>query len=318
MSGTYTGEGIKAEVINVTALGEGLKHVATRKVNFTIAAADALLSMKEFVGDRFLKNSHVDYLLSAMKRGTFHPEWVNIVVCKYHGESYRMNGQHTAWARTQMDEGYPCEVTYLEYTAKDLEDMRTLYASIDRSSPRTRSNVITSYLAGTEEFADTKSNTLRMMPMGFAMWMWKSAHERGSHDGDDVAYLVKTEYYDLALKVATFLDKFSSRDYRHLMRSSVIGAIFATFNRAPQIAVEFWTPVANGTGIDRVGDPRLKLRNELMRASVDTGAGSRTDKKSVSQEFMYRQCIVAWNAYRDGRSLQLLKVAATGNRPGVK
>lgn len=317
MSGKYSGQGV-SEVIDVTSLGDGLKLVETRKVNFTIKEAEAVLALDEFVGDRPLRNSHVDYLISCMNRGTFHPEWVNIVFCKYNGKTYRMNGQHTAWARTYVEPNYDCRVSYLVYTAKSEEDMRTLYASIDRSSPRTRANVITSYLAGTEEFEGVKSVTMRVVPMGFAMWMWKTKHERRLHDGDDVAYLVKTEHYDLTRKVCGFLDRHSSRDYRHLMRAPVVGAMFATFHKAPQIAIEFWTAVATGTGIEKVGDPRLKLRNELMRVAVDTGNGSHSDKKTVSQEFMFRQCITAWNAFREGRTLQLLKAVEKGNRPGVK
>ncbi|TSC78026.1 MAG: hypothetical protein G01um101424_160 [Parcubacteria group bacterium Gr01-1014_24] len=318
MSGKYESAGPRPAVLNVTGLGDGLKLVATRKLNFTREEAEKLLGHEEFVGDRTLKNRHVDYLIQAMERSTFHPEWVSLVVCKHDGKTYRMNGQHCAWARSYMPRGYECAVTMLEYTAKSMEDMRTLYSSIDRSSPRTRANVITSYLAGTTEFEGVKSNTLRVVPMGFAMWLWKTKHERRVHDGDDVAYLIKTEHYDLARKVAAFLDRHSSKDYKHLLRSAVVGAMFATFNKAPQVALEFWGPIATGTGIEKVGDPRLRLRNELQRVAVDSGQGSHSDKRRVSQELMFRECITAWNAFRDGRLLQVLKAVEKGNRPGVK
>lgn len=319
MSGKYKGDGAQGETLDVTSLGGGLKLVSSRKENFTKEEAENLLKLDEFIGDRHLKGGHVDYLIGTMKRGTFHSEWVNLVTCKFHGKVYRMNGQHTAWARSYMPEDYVCNVNVLEYTAKTEEDMRTLYSSIDRASPRTRANVITSYLAGTSEFANTKAVTLRVMPMGFAIWMWKTNHERSTHDGDDVAYLVKTKYYDLAIKVAGFLDKHTSKDHKHLMRTSVVGAMFATFNKAPHVATEFWGAVANGTGIEKVNDPRLRLRTALMQAAVALGNGSHSEKRHmVSQEYMYRQCITAWNAYRDGRPLQVIKPNAAGNRPTVK
>lgn len=319
MGGRYEApEEIRNEVLNVTELGDGLKLVATRKVNFSHDEAEKILEHEEFIGDRALKNAHVDYLVSSMKRGTFHPEWVNLVVCKFDGKTWRMNGQHTAWARLEMPKEWPCPVTILEYTAKSMEDMRTLYASIDRSSPRTRANVIDSYLAGTPEFEGVRAVSLRLMPQGFALWFWKTKTERRYHDGDDIAYLVKTDHYDLARKVCAFLDKHAGRDYKHLHRAPVVAAMFATFNRAPQIALDFWGPVATGTGIDKVGDPRLKLRNELQRNAVDHGFGAHSDKKIVSPEFMYRQCVTAWNAFREGRTLQILKAVEKGNRPGVK
>ncbi len=319
MSGLFVAsEGPKQEVIDVTQLGHGLKLAESRKMNFTVDEAEKLLGLEEFAGDRPLKNAHVEYIIKAMERGTFHQEFVSLVVCKFEGKTYRMNGQHCAWARTYMPKNYECNVTMLTYTAKSMEDMRILYASIDRSSPRTRANVINSYLAGTEEFEGVKSSTIRVVPMGFSMWNWKTKHERRMHDGDDVAYLVKTEHYDLTRKVCGFLDRHSSRDYKHLLRAPVVASMFATFHKAPQIALDFWGPVATGTGIDKVGDPRLKLRNELQRVAVDSGNGAHSDKKLVSQEYMYRQCIGAWNAFREGRSLQILKANDKGNRPGVK
>lgn len=318
MSGTYTGDASDKEVIDVTGLGGGLNKISQSTLNFTIEEAKKLLDLKEFAGDRHLKNAHVDSLIRAMKRGTFRPEFVCIIVCRFNGEVYRMNGQHTAWARVHRPADYQCQVTFIEYNAETEEDMRTLYASIDRSSPRTRANVITAMLAGTEEFEGVKSGTLRIMPMGFALWHWKTAHERSQHDGDDVSYLVKTNHYDLAMKVCAFLDKFGAKDYRHIMRTPVVAAMFATFNRAPQVATEFWTTVANGLRVEKAADPRMRLRNELQRTAIAFGNGTQSDKKTVSQEFMYRQCLVAWNAYREDRTLQIIKVPATGSRPGVK
>ena len=318
MSGQYNAVEDRPEVLKVMGLGDRLKLVQTRKMDFTVEEAHKVLQHEEFPGDRTLRNGHVDYLISAMMRGTFHPEWVNLVICKFDGKTYRMNGQHTAWARIYMDKGYSCPVTMLEYTAKSMEDMRILYSSIDRSSPRSKGDVIKSYLAGTPEFEGVKAQTLRVAPQGFAVWFWKSKHERNQHDGDDIAFLIKTEHYDLTMKVCGFMDRHSTRDCKHILRAAVVGAMFATFNKAPQIAMEFWGPVANGTGIEKTGDPRLKLRNELIRVAVDVGTGSQSDKKKVSQEYMFRQCVGAWNAYREGRSLQLLKAIEKGNRTPVK
>lgn len=318
MSGKYVSGGAPSDVVDVTSLGSGLELVKTRKVDFTHEEAEKLLNYEEFAGDRPLKNAHVDYLVQSMQRGTFHPEWVNLVVCKLDGKTYRMNGQHTAWARLELGKNWECMVTMLEYKAETMDDMRILYASIDRSSPRSRANVITSYLAGTDEFEGVKATTMRVVPQGFAQWFWKTKTERRLHDGDDVAVLLKTDHYDLARKVCSFLDAHSARDQRHILRAPVVAAMFATFNKAPQVALEFWGPVAAGIGIEKLGDPRLKLRNELQRSAVDNGGGALSDKKRVSQEYMFRQCLGAWNAFREGRPLQILKAVEKGNRPGVK
>lgn len=320
MSGKYERQGtiVKNEVVDVTSLGNGLRLVRQRKVNFDPDEALKLIECEEFVGDRPLKQSHVDHLVRHMQRGTFHPEWVTLITCRYNGKVYRMNGQHTAWARLEMPKAWECQVLMFEYEAQNEEDMRTLYSSIDRGSPRTKSNIINSYLVGCAEFDGVKAKTLAEVPRGFGLWRWATQHERQQHDGDVIAFLLKSEHYDLAKKVCGFLDKCSVREHRHMFRSPVVAAMFATFDKAPQIAVEFWQPVSDGTGLTMRGDARLKLRNELMQTAVGLGTGARSDKERVTQEFMYRICIAAWNAFREGRPLQILKATEKGKRTAVK
>lgn len=321
MSGTYERHGTitKGDVVDVTSLGSGLTLVRKRQVEFTVGEATKFLEeLAEFVGDRHLKQNHVDHLVRHMRRGTFHSEWVTLITCRYNGKVYRMNGQHTAWARIEMSASWECPVTLLEYEAKDEEDMRTLYSSIDRGSPRTRNNVIDSYLVGTQQFKDVKRQSLSVLPHGFSLWMWAGQRERSQHDGDDVAYSLKSTHYDLALKVCAFLDNLSPRENKHMFRSPVVAAMFATFERAPQIAREFWSPVADGTGMTQKGDPRLKLRNELLQTVVGLGVGALSEKRKVTQEHMYRLCLAAWNAYREGRPLQILRATEKGKRTAVK
>lgn len=319
MSGTYDSKRVSQEAVyDVTNLGQGLKILRRRNIELDHKEASRLLEYEEFPGDRKLKQPHVDHLIRVMNRGTFRPEQVALMTCKLNGKVYRMNGQHTAWARLEMPENWSCPVQVIEYEAESEEDMRTLYSSIDRGSPRTRSNVMDSYLVGIPEYEGVKRTTLKHLPQGFILWFWPSSQERRKHDADDVAYLLKTDHYDLSRKVCAFLDKQSTREHRHIFRASVVAALFATFHKAPQIANDFWRPVSEGTGMKDKGDPRLKLRNELMRTAVDSGSGSRSDKKCVTAEQMYRLCINAWNAYRDGRNLSILKAPETGKRPRVK
>jgi len=321
MSGQYKHQGSVAgtDVLSVTDLGGGLELKRTRNLEFTHAEAVKLIEAHEdFPGDRKLKQAHVDYLVKAMIRGTFHPEWVHLIICRYNGKTYRMNGQHTAWARLEMPAGWKCGVKVLEYEAQTEQDVRTLYSSIDRSSPRTRANVIESYLAGSEEFKSVKTATLRAVPRGFSQWFWTSQHERCQHDGDDVAYLLRTDHYDLAIRVCSFLDKLSPKEHKHIFRGPVVAALFATFHKAPQIAPKFWMPVCDGTGMEKRTDPRLKLRTTLLQAAVGFGGGATSEKKRVSQEEMFRLCIAAWNAFRQERPLQILRASERGRRTRVR
>ena len=323
MTGTYkkAGQDSGKEVYDILTLGEGVKLKGKREITFTKKEALRILEeVEEFPGDRSLKQSHVDELVKAMIRETFQWPLVDIITCTCDGKLYRMNGQHTAWARLELDESYDsvAKVTLLEYEAKTIEDVRILYSSIDRGSPRTKNNVIHSYLAGKPEFQEIKGRVMAAIPSGFALWFWPTKNERRQYDGDEIALLLQTQFLDLTLTVGKFLGKFNHKDCKHIYRGPVIAAMFATFQKAPQIAAKFWEPIGDGVGFDNRNDPRLKLRTFLMEVSVGMGAGALSDKKKVSQEYMLRCCLVAWRAHRENRTLQLLKATEKGKRPSVK
>src|SRR5262245_6365516 len=98
---------------DVLELGEGLKLTRRGTEELSVDFATNLLNMAEFSSDRPLDDRHVARLLNAMKRGTFLPEQVQIITCTLNGKEYRMNGQHTSWARLELnrlglDDGYKC------------------------------------------------------------------------------------------------------------------------------------------------------------------------------------------------------------------
>jgi hypothetical protein len=71
--------------------------------------------------------------------------------------------------------------------------------------------------------------------------------------------------------------------------------------------------VRDGIGVTSVTDPRAKLRDMLLSTSVGSANGTRKQNERVAQEQMYRNCIQAWNAYREGR--QMKRFGSTTERP---
>lgn len=314
--------------LDINGLGGGLKFVNERKMAFTHTAAVALLEMPEFPGDRPLRPEHVIYLIGTMRRKTFHWEWCKLITCTCKqpafnqpaNAEFRMNGQHTAWARLEMPADETAHVSIMRYEAATVEDMRTLYASIDRNASRTKANVINSHLVGCNEFAEFPANLIRHTAEGLAVWKWQAATERSTHDGDDIACLMKTKHLEVCQRVMRFLNtqglNIRHRDCSHIRRSPVMAAMIATFDKVPTIAPEFWLPVKDGVNLERTDDPRHKLRSEL-RASVVSMCGGKKAKR-VSVEEMYRWCLYAWNAHREGRTLSSLRVQIEAPRPGLK
>jgi len=317
MSGTYHAEDRDLPDNVIPLSTGGLRLVSSRTIKkFN---PDWLINMDVFAADRPLNQNWVDTLIDAMRRGTFRPEQVKISTCllKTDGKTYRMNGQHTAWAVKET--GIQYRFTHLHYEADTEDDMRQLYASIDRGRARTASNVLESYLYGIPSWEKVSKAKIRLLGSAFKLWYWQTKAERQKHDSDDVAYHLKGDHYDLAMKVQGMLKRVSKKDNPHAFRAPVVAAMFATCNKAPEVSKAFWGPVCTGIGISTATDPRLKLRSLLQQSSINTGSGSRTEKKHVSAEYMYRACITAWNAYRDKRKLRALKVVSeNGRRPALK
>lgn len=312
-------------------VSDGLTYTE-RKVQLTAEFADKHLSLPALKEEdrnleRPLNDSHVATLLTAMLRGTFRPEQCLLSTCTLDGVTYRTNGQHTCWARSfyademkklHKRDNYAPEIKLLKYTAQSFDQLRDLYASTDRGLSRSQGHVVITRLFGTEEFKDVPRVTLRRLAEGLGCWRWEDGNERKRHDADDRAERLKTEYHDLAIQIARFLGQGKPRVSKHINRAAVIGAMFATFEKGVKNATEFWEAVREGLGLTEKADPRHTLRNALMSASVALGSGSTTGKKAVSQEEMYRWCLLAWNAWREKRKLQQLKPVLGSPRPKVR
>jgi len=316
------------DILNVAGTGKGLVLEADRKVDFTRAVATKILEAKEFPGERRLRDDHVIYLNSTMKRETFRAELVRLITCtcKEDDLTYRMNGNHTCWALLEMPEDYVCpgKVTLSHYVAKTFEDVRILYTSIDRGASRTRAHVIMARLAGIEQFVDLKREVVRVLSQGYSFYKWANASERNKHDGDDVAFLMQGEDKNIVSVMVAYLKTFSVPSVKWLTRAPVMGAMFTTFEKDPEAARLFWDSVREATGFTEVSDPRRKLRDELMTKALMGGRttrrrGGRKEKNLVISEEMYHWSIHAWNAWRSGKTLQSLRAfLGSKERPKAK
>ncbi len=317
------------EVMDVASMGEGLVLKNRKTVELDSKFSAQFLDYPEFIindekVDRNRSDSHVIYLARAMQAGTFLWEQVNLVLCSLEGSSnpIRLNGQHTCWARlVAEDEGLDpktrCPVQLLRYEAKTTEDIRRLYASIDSGRPRSQGVKVNAYLAGTEEFQDVSKGTLRLMAQGIGVWLWPEYDIRALHGAEDRSYLLLKDHYKVASAVAAFLESAQPSEQKHFKRAPVAAAMFATFNKAPQIALEFWKNVRDGLGIQDKADPQRILRDWLMQASLAKSLYN-GDLKTVSQEDMYRACIYRWNDHRAGRKSKGMRIDPSLPRPEPK
>lgn len=308
------------ESSDITSLGGQLKVTHTTTVELTHDLAHELLAMPAFTAERPLRKKHVADLVKHMERGTFHWNLVTLITCRCReahdgqpaGTEFRMNGQHTCQSRLQVPASMRAPVKMVRYSAETQADLRRLYSTIDRGAPRTRSNVIASYIVGTEQFRDCPANIRKVLAPGISMWKWEQYDERQSHDSEDVAYLLLKTYHSLVLRIVQFLAPLSGDDTKHLRRAPVIAAMFETFARSPEHAGEFWMSVATGLDLKSASDPRKRLHKLLLTTAVMSGRGgvnaTQLGMKAIGSEPMYRICIGCWNAWRESREIQTLRV----------
>lgn len=325
----------------VCDLGNGLLLVIDVKRELTHAKASWLLQLPELrIGDasldRPLRDDHVTRLLRHAQRGTFHPEWGQVITCicdekvgdNPPGTEYRMDGQHRAWMRLYMPEDWKYNTRWLKYHAKSLEDLRLLYASIDRGAPRTPSNVINAHLAGTDQFEGCHTWLIRLLAGAMHVWLWEDIHVRKQHDADEVAYLMQTDHADIVNAVKDYLlgCPKGTMFEKTIRRVPVVAAMYETFRVTGVDHRLFWDCVRDGLGEEVKGlkDPRIKLHNGLRESVVGQGSDTgRTNKRDgngrttiVPSEGMYRWCVNCWNLWRKGETISQLKMPET--RPMAK
>ena len=254
-----------------------------------------ILGLETFEGDRNLRPGKVLHYIKCMKQDTFLTDIVDLIVCTCGGIQYRMNGQHVCNARLDLDR--PAyrgngKVRILYWNAETVQDMRRLYSSIDRGTPRTRADVLNSYLFGEGMFEGYSQTVIKQIGEGLHFWV------NSNMTPDDVAYVLQTMHYQLALKVGKCLALCGS--LKHLKRSPVFGAMFATFFKHGKEAAEFWENVSTGANLG-VDSPMLKLQHKLMQSNVRRKG---LDGKVSMPEDMYGWCIQAWNAFRKGTKVR--------------
>lgn len=325
-------------ILTIGDLGQGFRLVTEKKKNLSLEGAYKVLELPEFIQndsavDRNLRDHHVTYLMNCMMRGTFRPEWVTIITCilkepldKHPIDTeFRMNGQHTCWARAGMPAEWQCPVRFQVYEAATVADMRLLYASIDRNKARTSGDVLNAHLAGIEQFKGVPRKIVQCVASGLAFWLWGDEGRASTgHDSDDTAHQIQTTHKDLSGHITEYIMSAARKHQNHITRSPVMAGLFETFQACKTKAPEFWNIVRDGVGADNRSDPRFKLYEALNKANIVSNVGGaspasrRTSKKTVNREEMYRWCIHCWNSWRKGEEMQSLRAPLTGKCPKAK
>lgn len=288
-----------------------------KKIHFTKARAFDFLEMQTFEGERPVRENHVQFLFDEWSSKRF--LWHNVILAsaKLDGTYYRINGQHTCWMRVNIPDSHePIEnasITERVYVVKSSDQLRALYSAFDRNAPRTVGHITKVMLMDTEAGTGIAGSYFRPLAAGFRLYFnprWKET----SNTNELIAIIQQPEHSSLFNVVGHFVVQHYA-DHVFVRRSAVVGAMFATFSKAVKASDEFWTPVCSGLGLEKKNDPRNQLRKFL---ETHTHTGRRLNSY-VSAEALFRTCVAAWNHWRAGNEISMLKTPTTDiDRPKVK
>jgi hypothetical protein len=277
-----------------------------RREPFTLELATKFIEMENFVGERKLNDRHVDFLLEEAKNGRFLGDITALAscTCGWDGKVRRLNGQHTSWMRTSMPKDWCPTVHVLHYKADREEDFRSLYGSFDRILVRSNKHVVVSGFYGTEEFKEISAGNLGRLAAGLRLWTCESS--RDTRPIDRVMELMKGKHYKLVIEVSQFLNGISPSSATHMYcRAPVTAAMFATFDKSVSDSLKFWEMVRDGGG--STTHPAQVLMKYLIKTNIRSEPGNR-NYSAVPREDMFRICISAWNSFRRGDQIKMLRV----------
>lgn len=266
-----------------------------RVVRITPERAATMLTTLSFERQRAISPKHVEYLLATMRTG----ELTDMVIQEAefpNGRKVLVDGYHRLTALVQY--GRPLLAVIVTHSVNSEHELAERYAKIDRSFVRKPKDMLRAF--GIEDRSEMSVKMLSTVSAGVAI----VANDFPRHSGSIGArsLIQRTNNVDAWLPegrlYAACLNGATNEVSLLLSRAPVTAVALATLRYQPSLAEPFWSRIAADDGLLK-DSPEGRLLTWL-RANRVTQHG---------QFFYCRHVAGAWNAYFEGRTLKLLKIA---------
>ena len=263
--------------------------------------ANELLTFNTFDKQRNLREQKRDHYAQQMKDGDWQPGADGGIQLARTGSGVweLMNGQHRLHAVIASGVSVPFLIT--EYTFTSERDKYAFFASVDQGAKRTESDAllalgVQSTLVGVDKKTiRTATSSVKAIEMNFRP-KGGNMHNANPHTNTTGGVKrVLDAFSDPIRATASALlgNKVLSRT---VLNSSAFGIALLTFTYAPEEAQEFWPEVIDPNVLTK-GTSQYAL-NQYLFTHTPSSEGIDT----------YPFCVAnAWNAFAEGRGIELLK-----------
>lgn len=284
-----------------------------RTVLASRALVDEFVNMEPAPHDRPLSERRLQVYQRILASGEFRTVTWASAVCPETGNTYRVNGKHTAMMLSGLPKLPDFHVTVERYECPTLNDVAKLYNTFDSSlASRTASDINLAFAATIRELAAVTPRVINLTVSAATFHQWDEAELRRVPPAERAELLL--DNVSFALWLQAFIPRAGDckagavavGTAKHLLRGPVVSAMVGTFRKGPHLARQFWSAVRDETAADR-NDPTRVLARYLATAAIANGANraATAKKKVVGTREIYAKCVHAWNAWRKGESTNL-------------
>jgi hypothetical protein len=291
-------------------MSQTVKLISSETRELTPELATEFSQMPASITERELNPKRSKYLKDVLVNGSALAfMWARAKV-RSDGITYRVNGHHSSTEAAKLNGQLPAglKVHIDDYEVADVHDLAFLFRQFDnRISSRSVSDISGAYqmlvhgLRNVPKLAGQKA-------IEAVAWYENAVVGSDVPKGDDRYTMFNDSKYHEFIHMVSRIYSKKTPEFSVI----VLGAMYGCYDRAPKEAEEFWSDVArNGNGRSDT-DPATVLDRWLYDVYDTKGP-------KPKQWEVYQACALAWNAFRNGRTLERIpRYNAKKGRPDLE
>lgn len=263
----------------------------------TSQLAQQIAQMPGSATERPLDNRRLDYLKGQVTTGQATVfSWA--IAVRPDETEVRINGQHSSHLLAALDGDMPkgLMVNLTRYRVEDEHDEILLFKQFDaRPSTRSIADIAGAYQCTEADLRAVPRPAAKAAIEGIAFHLRRKVGVR-LPKGDEVYGLFhQPEYAPFIVWMGNVL----TMKTPELKKAAVVGAIYATWERDPQAAKDFWHEVSRGGQEFAEKAPTTVLDQWLQDADI---SAKKKRPKVFTDDQLYQGCVFVWNAHRNGKT----------------